>query len=93
MDTEILLLIIFGSALLCYYIERKVAWLFHASSVCLLILLAMFLSQIGVIPTQSELYDQLQGLFLLIAIVIITLNFNIKDILTIPVKIVIIFIV
>ncbi|APJ04980.1 DUF819 family protein [Silvanigrella aquatica] len=93
MSTEILLLIIFGSAFACYYIERKIAWIFHASSVCLLILFAMFLNQIGFIPTETELYDHLQSSFLLIAIVMITLNFNFKDILKIPLKILIVFVV
>lgn len=93
MNNETLLLIAFGSAFLCYYIEKKIAWIFHASSVCLLILLAMLLSQFKIIPSESQLYDQMQGTFLLLAIVLITLNFNIKNILEIPLKILFLFII
>ncbi|MBX9840040.1 MAG: DUF819 family protein, partial [Silvanigrellaceae bacterium] len=91
MDNRILLLIIFGSAFICYAVERKVAWISHVSSVCLLILFAMLLSQTGIVPAEAELYDFLQGPIVLIAIVMMTLDFRFQDILKVPVKILIIF--
>ncbi|BBH52810.1 DUF819 family protein [Fluviispira sanaruensis] len=91
MSLQLLLLIVFGSALICYAIERRVAWIAHVSSVCLLILFAMLLSQIGIVPSQSELYETLQGPIVLIAIVMMTLDFKFQDILKVPFKIVIVF--
>lgn len=91
MDNRVLLLIIFGSAFICYAVERKVAWISHVSSVCLLILLAMLLSQTGIVPAEAEIYDFLQGPIVLIALVMMTLDFRFQDILRVPLKILIIF--
>jgi uncharacterized membrane protein len=92
MNNQNILLIIFGTAFICYTIERKIAWISHVSSVCLLILFAMLLSQIGIVPKQSELYDFLQGPLLLIALVMMIVGLQLNDILKIPMKIILIFI-
>ncbi len=92
MSNQIIFLIIFGSAFICYAVERKIAWIAHVSAVCLLILFAMLLSQIGIVPTQSELYDFFQGPLVLLAITMMTLDFRLKDMIKIPLNIIIIFI-
>ncbi|RDB36132.1 MAG: DUF819 family protein [Spirobacillus cienkowskii] len=91
MDNQILLLVIFGTLFLCFEIEKKLTWVTHVSSVCLVILVAMLLSQIKIIPSQSEVYDFFQGYAVLIGITLMILNFNIKNILKINYKILIVF--
>ncbi|WP_161597570.1 DUF819 family protein [Fluviispira multicolorata] len=87
-----ILLIIFGSSLFCYAIERHIAWISHVSSVCLLILFAMLLSQIGIVPAHSELYDFLQAPIVLLAIAMVTLDFKFSDFIRLPLKIIFVFI-
>ncbi|WP_186643597.1 DUF819 family protein [Fluviispira vulneris] len=92
MSSQFLLLIVSGSALFCYAIERRVAWIAHVSSVGLLIFLAMLLSQLGLVPSHSELYDLFQGPFVLTAIILLILDFRIQDILKVPIKIIAVYV-
>ncbi|WP_338636196.1 DUF819 family protein [Spirobacillus cienkowskii] len=91
MDNQVLLLVIFGTLFVCFEIEKKLAWITHVSSVCLVILVAMLLSQIKIIPSQSEVYDFFQGYAVLIGITLMVLNFKFKNILKLNYKILIVF--
>jgi len=83
--------VIFGTLFLCFEIEKKLAWVTHVSSVCLVILVAMLLSQIKIIPSQSAVYDFFQGYAVLIGITLMILNFKFKNILKLNYKILLVF--
>jgi uncharacterized membrane protein len=91
MAHDVLLLIIFGTAFICYALERRIAWMSHVSGVCLLILVAMVLSQLGIVPSQAFLYDFFQGPLLLIGLVLMTLGLQLQDVVKIPLKILVVF--
>ena len=93
MNNEFLLLTIFGLAFLCYTIEKRIAWISHISGICLLILLAMVLSQFGLVPADSEIYNALQGPLVLVAIVLITLGLQLSDVIKLPIKMIVIFLI
>ena len=93
MSDHVLLLIIAASAFVCYGMERRVAWLAHISGVCLLILSGMVLSQAGVVPTKSDLYDFLQGPLVLVGLVMMTVGLHLNDVIRVPWRTLLIFLI
>ncbi|MBI2344239.1 MAG: DUF819 family protein [Deltaproteobacteria bacterium] len=84
MGAEILILVILATSALCLAIEKQVAWWIHINGICLTILVALFLSAIGVIPHHHFLYDFFSTRTTPMAIAMLLLSLNIREIAYLP---------
>ncbi len=89
--TENLRTILTSVCLGCLTLERKVAWLRHISGVCLIILVALFLATAGVIPHQHPLYDFFSGPAIPVALALMILSLDLKEVARMPRSLVIIY--
>jgi Predicted integral membrane protein len=80
MDSLSLLVVIAGVAFACFILEEKAKWLAKIGAVCLIIIVAMLLSQLQIVPTQHTLYDFLQGPTVLLSLVLLTIGLNLNEV-------------
>lgn len=91
MSTEILLLIITAVGFIAFLLEKTTSWIMYISGVCLIILVAIILSNIGLIPNESNIYNFFTEKAIYFAIILMLFTVSIKDILLISKKMLIAF--
>lgn len=91
MATEVIILTMLSVSLFALLLERYVAWVGYLSAVCLVILIAMMLSTLGVIPREHALYDIFTGPTVPVGIVLLLLGLRLDTIGKIPKQIIFLF--
>lgn len=91
MSTEILLLIITSFGFISFILEKTTSWITHISGVGLIILVAIILSNIGLIPNESNVYNFFTEKAIYFAIILMLFTVSIKDVFLISKKIIIAF--
>ncbi len=79
-NTWVLWAIITGGAALSIYLEQKYAWAAKISGAIIALILALALSNLGIIPTESPVYDTIWGYVVPLAIPLLLMQCNIKKI-------------
>ncbi|MBF0207652.1 MAG: DUF819 family protein [Oligoflexia bacterium] len=74
-------------------LERNFTWMTYVSGVCLIIVVAMLLSNLGIIPTNHPLYDFVFGVPVSMALILVSLGLSFKDVQKLPKKVLWIFLV
>lgn len=73
------------------YLEKNLTWMAHVSGVCMVIIVSLLLSNIGLIPSSHQLYDFFLSEPVLVALILMTLGLSIKEIKNLPLKTLILF--
>jgi uncharacterized membrane protein len=74
------------------YLEKNLTWMAHVSGVCLVIIVALLLSNLGVIPSNHEIYDYFLSYPILVALILMSLGLSLKEVIKLPKKILFSFI-
>ncbi|MBF0311893.1 MAG: DUF819 family protein [Oligoflexia bacterium] len=93
MSAEILLIFICVVGGFSLFLERNLTWMAHVSGVCLVIIIAMLLSNLGIIPANHHLYDFFTGMPVSVALILMALGLNFKDVLKLPRKVTYVFLI
>jgi uncharacterized membrane protein len=91
MSVEFLFMIMTIIGCFSLLLEKNLTWMAHVSGVCLIILVAMFFSNINIIPSEHILYDFFTQKTVLIGIILMTMGLNFKEIINLPKKIILLF--
>ena len=84
MSSETLLMIMSAVVLFCLVIERRVALMAHISGACLIIMISLFLANIGVVPSTHPLYDLFSGPAVPIALALILFSLDFRELRSLP---------
>ncbi len=84
MSVSVILFVIFGTSVVCYGLERKVAWVGHVSSVCMIILAAFILSALNLMPKSHHVYDVFLSDCVPIALVLMVIGLDLTEVIKLP---------